>query len=363
MPIEALEQDSCAACGAQATWNPDRQALVCSYCGTEAPAELDQDTSKVREIDLVSTLREMPESLRGWQAEKRSVRCGSCNAISVFDPQRVGQNCDFCGSPELVNYDEIRAPLRPQSVLPFKVSDIDVRESIGKWYAGKWLAPSGLSKAAKLDTVKGIYLPFWTFDAQVDARWSADSGEYYYTTRMVRDSKGRMRSQQVRHLRWRPASGQLSHFFDDEPIPGSHGVHRGLLEGILPFPTQELVPYDTAYLSGFVVEHYQVVLIDAARQAKESMDEQLRKLCGAQVPGDTYRNLRVDSDYGGRTFKHILVPAWLLAYNYGTKSYQVVVNGYTGRTAGEYPKSWWKIAFIVLAVLCVLLAIFASQAR
>ncbi len=83
-----------------------------TFIRTIRPADA---TGDVREIDLVSTLRDMPDELRGWQAEKRSVRCRSCKAISVFDPGRVGQNCEFCGSPALVDYDEIKAPIRPLS--------------------------------------------------------------------------------------------------------------------------------------------------------------------------------------------------------------------------------------------------------
>ena len=68
-------------------------------------------------------LREMPDDARGWQAEKRTVQCQSCKAVSVFDPERVGQRCEFCGSPALVDYTEIKAPIRPQSLLPFKVAE------------------------------------------------------------------------------------------------------------------------------------------------------------------------------------------------------------------------------------------------
>jgi hypothetical protein len=134
-------------------------------------------------------------------------------------------------------------------------------------------------------------------------------------------------------------------------------VNRSLLRGVEPFPTPELVPYDTAYLSGHVVEHYQVVLVDAAQQARESMNAQLMSLCGSQVPGDTYRNLRIDPDYSGQTFKHILVPVWLLTYTFGARAFQVVANGYTGALAGRYPKSPWKIFFAVVAVLVVILII------
>jgi hypothetical protein len=345
----ALEKHACAACGAQAEWQPARQILACPYCGTESPCELDRDSRTVREIPLVATLRELPEEMRGWIAPRKSVKCRSCHAVSVFEPDRVGQNCEFCGSPELVDYEEIRSPLRPQSLIPFKLDREAVRSRLRKWIAGKWLAPSRFKRKALVDTVSGIYLPYWTFDARTRCPWTAESGTYYYTTQTYRDSKGRTRTRQVRHIRWRPAAGLVERFFDDEPIPASRGIDPGLLRGIEPFPAGELVPYDTGFLSGFVVEHYQVVLVDAARRSRESMTEQLRGMCAAQVPGDTYRNLQIQPEFTGETFKHILVPVWVSTYNFAGKSFQVVVNGLTGAIRGRYPKSLWKILGLVLA--------------
>ena len=181
------------------------------------------------------------------------------------------------------------------------------------------------------------------------------------TTETVRDAQGKTVQRQVQRTRWRPASGRLSHFFDDEPVAATTGVHEGLLRQIEPFPNGDLVPYDTAILSGFVVEHYQIVLIDAYQKAREQMDGKLRSLCGAQVPGDTYRDLRVDADYGNETFKHVLVPVWLLTYQYGRTTYQLAVNGHTGRIAGEYPKSPWKIALLVLLAVVVVGAIVLTS--
>ncbi len=347
--ITALESHSCAACGARAEWDPRRQALVCSFCGTIAPHEIDTDTGKVKEIDLVSTLRELPGELRGWQAPKRSVRCKSCRAISVFDPETVGRNCDFCGSPELVDYQEIKAPIRPQSVLPFRIEEGRVRDAVRGWLKGRWFAPRSLARGSLIDSVRGVYLPYWTFDARVDCRWTADSGTYYTTQQTSRDSRGRSVTRRVRRVRWRPASGRLHHVFDDEPVPGSKGIDSGLLRRIEPFPTGDALPYDTALLSGFVVEHYQVVLFEAADRARKAMLSRLAELCAAEVPGDTHRNLRIDPEFSGQTFKHMLVPVWLLTYDHGRTSYQILVNGVTGEIAGRYPKSLWKILAAALA--------------
>ena len=356
--ITALEKHACAACGAQAEWNPAQQRLVCPFCGTAAPYGVDPATGAIQELDLVKALRELPDEERGWAAETRSVQCQSCRAVTVFPAGRVGQNCDFCGSPALVDYQEIKAPVRPQSLLPFKVSEADVRERIRSWYAGKWLAPSALKRRAMVDRVRGLYVPYWTFDAQVHCPWRAEAGHYYYTTETYRDSQGQRRTRRVRHVRWQPAAGVVDHFFDDEPVPATHGVHPGLLRQVEPFPTAELVPYDTAFLSGFAVEHYQVVLLDAVKRSEEQMRAELERMCAAAVPGDTHRNLRIDPQYSARTFKHILAPVWLLAYVYGTAQYQVVVNGYTGEIAGEYPKSVWKILLLVLLAI-VLVVLFA----
>jgi hypothetical protein len=359
--VTALEKHACAACGAQAEWNPAKQKLVCPFCGTEAPYDVDAATGAIQEIDLVRTLREMPDDLRGWQAERKTVQCRSCKAVMVFDAAKVGQNCEFCGSPALVDYQEIKAPIRPQSLLPFKVSQTAVRESIRKWYASKWFAPGRFKGRALVDTIHGVYVPYWTFDARVHCPWWADAGHYYYTTETYKDSQGRTQTRQVQHVRWEPASGIVDHFFDDEPVPGTQGIDLGLLRAVEPFPTTELVAYDTAFLSGFVVEHYQVVLIDAAKRSQEQMHAKLEALCASEVPGDTYRNLRIAPEYSGQTFKHVLVPVWLLAYTFGAKRFQVVVNGYTGTIAGQYPKSVWKILFAVLMVLVILLLVLYSQ--
>ncbi len=289
-----------------------------------------------------------PFSARVARPSRSSTRRGS------------GQNCDFCGSPALVDYQEIKAPIRPQSLLPFVVTDASVREQIRKWYASKWLAPGKLKSRALVDRVHGVYIPYWTFDAQVLCPWNAEAGHYYYTTETYREG-GRTRTRQVRHVRWVPAAGQIEHFFDDEPVPGTRGVSHSLLVQVEPFPTKELKPYDTAFLSGFVVEHYQVVLFDAAKRSQDAMHAKLTAMCGAQVPGDTYRNLQIRPVYSGQTFKHILVPVWLLTYNFGAKSFQVVVNGVTGRMAGDYPKSFWKIALLVLLAI-IAVVVFVTLA-
>jgi ribosomal protein S27E/sarcosine oxidase delta subunit len=342
----ARQKFSCPACGAEADWNPAKQALVCPFCGTVSPAKLQTRGAEtvIVEHDLAAALRNIPDSARGWQSAKISVRCQSCQAISVFDADQIGRRCDFCGSTALVPYEEIKEAFRPESLLPLKISEAQARDLIRAWYGRQWLAPNRFGAKAITDTVKGIYLPYWTFDAKAHARWTADSGEYYY----VREN-----NRNVRHVRWTPASGELSHVFDDELVCASVGVNSARLRAIEPFPTQALVPYDPGYLAGWTVERYQIDLVAAAGRSREQMNDTLRDLCAQQVPGDTYRNLLVDATFTDQTFKHILAPVWLLTYAYGARSYQVVVNGVTGMTAGSRPWSWIKVTLLVVLLVFV----------
>jgi ribosomal protein S27E len=354
----ARQKFACPACGAEAVWNPARQALVCAFCGTVSPAAIDP-TGTIVEHDLVTALRGIGDDKRGWRVEKRYVKCGSCQAISVLDASRQAQRCEFCGSAQLVPYDQVKDAFRPESVLPFAISEDKARDGIRSWYGRLWLAPNKLKRGALTDSVKGVYLPYWTFDAKADASWTAEAGHYYYTSETYTDGNGRTQTREVRQTRWEPEAGRLPHAFDDDLVCASVGVHPALLRGVEPFPTGDLKPYDAAYLAGWVVERYQIDLINAAKAAREAMDEELRRLCAAQIPGDTYRNLDVRASYSAQTFKHILAPIWLLTYNFGSRGFQAVMNGVTGAIQGEYPKSWVKLTLLGIAILIAVIIVLS----
>jgi hypothetical protein len=235
-------------------------------------------------------------------------------------------------------------------VLPLKVTEVRARDLIRGWFGRQWLAPNGFARAALTDTVRGLYLPYWTFDATAHARWTAEAGTYYST---------RENGRQVRRVRWRPASGELSHAFDDDLVCASRGVEPDRLKQVEPFPTDGLQPYDPKYLSGWTVERYQIDLVAAASRSRQQMEAALRAMCARQVPGDTHRNLVVHATFTAQTFKHILAPIWLLTYRHGTRSYQVIVNGVTGRIAGARPWSWVKILLLVLLAIIVLVTFAA----
>jgi len=343
----ARDKYHCPSCGAEANWNPAGQALVCPFCGTESKATLRVRgaEAEIVEHDLGAALRGIPDSARGWQAARTSVRCQSCQAISVFDSEEVGRRCDFCGSAALVPYEEVKDPFRPESLLPLKISASQARDLVRDWCRRRWFAPNAFAGKALTDTVKGLYLPYWTFDAKADADWTAEAGRYKDVV---------VGGKRERQVEWTPASGSVSHAFDDDLVCASRGADPALLRGIEPFPTNALIPYDPGYLAGWTVERYQIDLVAAAGRSRRQMDEQLRVMCARQVPGGTQRNLVVRATYRDQTFKQILAPVWLLAYTYRGKAYQVVMNGVTGKIAGARPWSWVKLALAAIAILLAL---------
>jgi len=141
-------------------------------------------------------------------------------------------------------------------------------------------------------------------------------------------------------------------------VCGSRGVKSDLLRQIENFPTKQLVPYSASYLAGWTVEQYQLDLIGAAQQSRQRMESKTEGLCAEQVPGDTHRNLNVDAQFANQTFKHILLPIWFVTYNYGAQTYQVLVNGVTGDIAGNHPRSFWKIFFLICFILALVALLY-----
>ena len=351
----------CPECGGDLQWNAAKQALTCPYCGTQvswSPSQAADPGTTIVELDLLIALQN-PETGRDWGDARREVQCQSCHAISVFVDGKVAQRCEFCGSPSIIAHEAQRDAITPQSLLPFKISDGQVRDLVRAWYGSRWFAPNRLKNAALTDTLHGIYLPYWTFDAHVAASWTAEAGYHYYVTESYRDSKGNTQTRHVQHTRWESASGEMEHFFDDELVPGSAGVPSNLLKQIEPFPTtSDLKAYSAEFVRGWTVERYQIDLRKAADLNQAGMQEKTRQLCSQAVPGDTQRNLEVDARYSGRTFKHILVPVWLISYTYGSRNFQIVANGYTGTIAGGRPYSAIKIFFAVVSALAVAAAVY-----
>ncbi len=373
---EHAKKYPCPQCNAELVFDAARSQMKCNYCGYTAVVEqagsmtdvhtrtqVDQAAvDTVEEHDLNEWLRKATQSPGGgWGAETRSFKCNSCNATIAVEPNVTATVCPFCGSHHVLAQEKSVRLITPESLIPFQVDQKTAIEKFRTWLGKGWFRPNEVKRiAANAEArVQGVYLPFWTFDAQTWSQWWAEAGYYYYVTErrtVVVDGKTQVRDERVRKIRWVPASGQHDEFFDDVLVYATRSVKEKILSRLYPFDTKKLVPYRPQYLAGWRAEEYQIDLAEGWKMGEAIIQERVRQACDREVPGDTHRNLRVKTRFGNLTFKHALLPVWIASYRFNDKVYNFMVNGQTGKVQGEAPISWWKVALTVLVVL-ILLAI------
>jgi len=354
--VRSLSRHVCPECGGKGEWDPAKKALVCPYCGKifEHVAE-PEHSDAIQEHDLDEMLARLGKQGSTVEDGTRRVQCNNCHAVLVRSSNTMAQRCDFCGSPELLDYKDVGSPIAPESLLPAGISQEVAYHALKDFLAARWFAPGDLKRRNMIDRINKVYLPYWTFDSNVECPWSADSGRYYYVdVPDGTDDQGRPVMRREQRVEWTPVNGHVSTWFDDILISASGGLDSELLKKIEPFPTKELVPYDTSYVSGWQVEHYKVPLLQAAQAGFGAMEAMVREMCAREIPGDTYRGLSISPTYSNRTFKHILAPIWLLAYQYQGKTWQGAVNAVTGKACARFPVSPWRVALVVVLGFIVL---------
>ncbi len=352
-----LRKFPCASCGADVVWSPGASALACPYCG--AKREVPRTPGEVVERPIEEALAGATEL--GWGLARKAALCRGCGATTTFEAGVAASRCAFCGAPAVVEAPPSATMVRPAGVLPFRVDRNAATGKFRQWLSSLWFRPDDLSRNSSLTELRGVYVPFWTFDAATHSAWTAEAGFDYQVAVQVEEN-GQIHTRYETRTRWEPASGVLERFFDDVPVAASRGLPPDLARAIEPFPTAGLLPYEPSYLSGFFAEEYALGPKEALAAAERRMTEELHAACGREVPGDRFRNLNVRTAWSGLACKNGLLPVWIAAYQYAGKPYRFLVNGVTGKTDGHAPWSWVKIALAIAAavLLFILLASIAG---
>lgn len=342
----------CEGCGADLVFHIKTQKLKCKHCGFEKEVGFDPD-HEVEEQDFYGMLTHLQiqheEQLESDGVEEKEVQCESCSATLLFVGTVTSSECPYCTSPiqlDKVHTSSKRVPV--DAVLPFQIEQSVARKNLKSWVKSLWFAPNDFIEKGADGTFHGVYMPYFTFDSMTSTQYSGQRGEYYYVT--VGTGKNR---RQERRTRWYPASGSFQRFFDDVVILASHGLPRNLIRALEPFPLHLLIPFRHALLAGFTARTYDVELEDSFVLGKERMDAALYSDVCSRIGGDTQRVSSIQSHYDAISYKHLLLPLWLMTYRYKGKFYQVVVNAATGEVQGERPYSWVKIllASLVAGIL------------
>lgn len=345
------ERFPCAACGADLRYDPAADGMVCHHCGAREAVEGSgpwRGGRAIEELDLRAALaNQLPAA---EMVESQVLACSNCGATVDFDPQTHAAECPFCATP-VVTGAAMDRHIKPRALLPFAVTEDAARDAMVAWLGRLWFAPGGLQAyARKGRRLQGIYVPFWTYDADTTTRYRGQRGTVYHETRQVRvvvDGKAELQTRQVAKVRWRPVSGTVRRFFDDVLVLGSRSLPKRFTDALAPWDLSALEPYRAEYLAGFRAEAYQVGLEEGYDEAQAIMDRTIQRDVKFDIGGDRQRIDGMQTEIRGATFKHILLPVWLAAYKFRGKTYRFVVNGRTGAVQGERPYSAWKIALAV----------------
>jgi len=351
----AREEFPCDNCGGALRFDPGRGLMVCAHCGaTQEMSAGHGRTQPLAELDYRAALeRALPEA---EIEETRVLSCSNCGAQVEFEPATHAAECPFCATP-VVTGTGVNRHIKPRGVLPFQLDARTAHTAMEDWFGRLWFAPSGLSEfARKGRPMSGIYIPYWTFDADTRSAYAGERGTVYYDTVWV-NVDGKRQQKRVAKIRWTPARGRVARFFDDVLVLGSRSLPKGFADGLPPWDLAALEPYTAQYLAGFRAEAYTVELPDAFGEARAVMDRVIERDVRFDIGGDRQRVHRVETEVSDVTFKHVLLPIWIAAYRFRGQSYRVLINGQTGRVQGERPWSGWKIAAAVLAGLLLAAAL------
>lgn len=361
---------ACPQCGADMRFAPGGDGaggagMVCDHCGhAEAIAVAPGAQRAIAEMDFRRAIEaRLPEA----EIETgRYSSCPNCGAEVAFDPAIHATLCPFCATPVVADTGASRH-VKPAALAPFVLTEAAARAAMTGWLGALWFAPSGLRDyARKGRAMQGVYVPFWTYDADTASTYQGRRGTIHHEARrvQVRDAQGRMRSdlRQVATIRWAPASGRVARFFDDVLVLASRSLPERHTTALQPWDLTALRPYRPEYLAGFRAEGYTVTLQDGMAEARARMDRMIERDVRFDIGGDRQEIERIETRLGDVTFKHILLPVWLAAYRYRGKSYRFIVNGQTGRVQGERPWSAVKIALaVILGAILTAAALYLAQ--
>lgn len=348
----AVLEYKCPCCDAGLKFGENVQKMTCEYCGNEF------DLETVREYS--ETLTENTDDFQwegndtaAWSEEEQEAlqafTCPACGGELTTDGETVATFCPFCDNPAILPM-RVSGGLKPEGVIPFKMSKEDAQSAFTKLCKGKPLLPKDYAARNRIEKITGIYVPFWLYNC------SADQQTRFRATRLHHWSDSKYNYTRTDYfLLNRSARADFSGI----PMDGSSKLDDAIMESIEPFDYSQMVDFERAYLSGFFADKYNVPAEDGQERVRQRAGSTLeRKIAesvmgyASAVPVNSQRNIR-----HGKA-KYVLLPVWMLYTKYNDQTYVFAMNGQTGKMTGTFPickkksKLWFAgiCAAVTLAV-------------
>lgn len=298
--------------------------------------------------------------------QSRFFRCDSCGAQVAIDPSQRSYTCPFCDSNYVVEYSADQTGRQaPEFVVGFAVTAEEAMRKFRRWLGRNgWFRPGDLKAAEVAEKLKGVYIPFWSFSMLARSRWSAEIGEHWYRTETyttMENGKPVTKTRTVTETEWWDLSGRHHHYYSGYLVSGSRGLKQDDAERIKPFHLAAVRRYAPFFLAGWMCEEYSVEREAAVAISRREFERLEWEKIAALLPGDTHRRIEARTEFHKVGSDLVLLPVYVLSYRYRNRLYRFLLNGQTGKAAGNKPVSWWKIgltaAAAILAVIGVILAL------
>ena len=361
--MQTLQEYKCPCCGGAIAFDSAAQKMKCPYCDTEFELETLKDYEAELQSEQSDSMRWQTSPGSDWQTDEaaglQSYVCRSCGGEIVADANTAATACPFCGNP-VVLLGQVSGTLRPDMVIPFRLDKKAAREGLRKHLSGKRLLPKVFLDENHIDEIKGVYVPFWLFDTEADAQVR------YHATTVRSWSDSRYDYTETSHyLVHRGGSIGFAHV----PVDGSSKMADDLMESIEPYDFSGAVPFETAYLAGYLADKYDVTAEESVERANDRVKSSTEQAFAATVQG--YATVETENSSirlnDGRA-QYALYPVWLLNTSWNGKQYTFAMNGQTGKFVGDLPvdkaaaRKWlWGLTAACSAgmlALCVLLHLF-----
>jgi len=338
--LPVLQEFKCPCCDGAIEFNAGTQKMKCPYCGTEfevADLAAYQDELNAQPHENMTWDTAAGTQWTAGEADGlRIYTCNSCGGEVVADETTGASECPFCGNPVIMT-GQFAGSLRPDLVIPFKIDKKAAIAALQNHYKGKLLLPRVFKDQNHIEEVKGLYVPVWLFDTDAEAHVR------YKATRVRTWSDSRYRYTETNHYSV-IRGGDIG--FENVPVDGSSKMDDVLMESIEPFNINDAVDFNTAYLSGFLADKYDVDANASIDRANQRIKNSTEEAFAATVHGYT-TVVPVTSNiclHNGRA-RYALYPVWILNTVWNGKKFTFGINGQTGKVAGDLPMdkgAFWR---------------------
>ncbi len=330
--MAGLQEYKCPCCGGAIEFNSDVQKMKCPYCDTEfemsALEQIDRDLASDRADEIEWDLGQTTEWSNSEIEGMRVFTCKSCAGEIIGDENMAATTCPYCGN-NVVVMGQFAGGLKPDLVIPFKLDKDDAKKAMSEHLMGKKLLPKVFKDENHIEEILGVYVPFWLFsaDAEADARFRAEKRRTWSDTRFVYTEKSTYSVKRT---------GTLT--FENVPVDASSKMDDALMDSLEPYDYRATVPFQTAYLAGYMADKYDV----SSEESRERSNARIKSSALSSLNGTVigYSSVKTENSsvrFLSSSAKYALLPVWILNTKWKDTNYTFAMNGQTGKFVGNLP--------------------------